>query len=88
MQPLTPAQAWAYAADWGSLIRGGDPGACMYGFSPSFEVQSERHRADCLAWVERCQDVVRAAPEYYEAGEFYELARLADAIRRAPIAHH
>jgi hypothetical protein len=29
---MTPKQAWLAAAQWGSFMQSGDPGACMYGF--------------------------------------------------------
>src|SRR5258708_10126559 len=45
---LTPHQAWLRAAGWGSYIRPGDTGACMYGFNERGVVQSEAHRQACL----------------------------------------
>jgi hypothetical protein len=50
---MTPTKAWETAAQWGSLIRAGDPGACMYGFNEKGLVQSEAHRAACLDWIDR-----------------------------------
>ena len=41
-----------HAAQWGSYMTGGDPGACMYGFDDSGRVQSESHRAECIAWID------------------------------------
>lgn len=49
---MTPKQAWLYAAQWGSAVRGGDPGACMYGFDERFAIQSPEHGRACLAWIE------------------------------------
>lgn len=46
LQLMSPRAAWGYAASWGSMMTGGDPGACMYGFDERFTVQSEQHRAD------------------------------------------
>lgn len=48
---MTPREFWGRAAQWGSYMRDGDPGACMYGFDEHGEVQSERHRAICVAWL-------------------------------------
>lgn len=49
---LTPKVFWTKAAQWGSFMRNGDPGACMYGFDESGTVQSEEHRKDCLDYIE------------------------------------
>ena len=52
MNNLTPYKFWILAASWGSYIRGGDPGSCMYGFNESGLVQSEEHRARCIDWID------------------------------------
>lgn len=52
MKNYTPSQFWLVAASWGSYIRGGDPGACMYGFGESGRVQSEEHRRRCINWID------------------------------------
>lgn len=49
---MTPEQAWVIAAQWGSYISAGDPGACMYGFNAKGVVQSELHRQQCLDWID------------------------------------
>jgi hypothetical protein len=59
---MTLKDAWLYAAQWGSFIRNGDPGACLYGFDESFRVQSEAHRADCLAEMAKHRATVEADP--------------------------
>lgn len=57
---LTPEQAWLRAAEWGSYMTNGDPGACMYGFDERGVVQSEAHRQDCLAWIDgRCREAAK-----------------------------
>jgi hypothetical protein len=48
---LTPKQFWELSAQWGSYIRSGDPGACMYGFNENGRVQNEQHRQDCLNYL-------------------------------------
>lgn len=50
-RPLSPSAFWLAAASWGSYMSSGDPGACMYGFDEHGTVQSEDHRADCIAWI-------------------------------------
>lgn len=40
------------APQWGSYVRDGDPGACMYGFSNN-AVQCEEHRRQCVVWIDR-----------------------------------
>ena len=50
---LTPQDAWAIAAGWGSYARNGDPGACLYSFhAGDGRPVSEEHRAACLAYVD------------------------------------
>lgn len=86
---MTQSEAVAYAASWGSLIRAGDPGACMYGFSPEtgIVVQSEDHRAQCLAHIEKCKGAVD--PENNGAhgeDDLGKLDELATMIRKAAVA--
>lgn len=59
---LSPEQFWTTAAQWGSMMTGGDPGACMYGFDERGVVQSETHRRDCLAWIELCRGTADGLP--------------------------
>lgn len=86
---MTESEAIAYAATWGSYMTGGDPGACMYGFSPEIglKVQSEQHRTNCLDWIERCKGRVRDEPDNdaFEPDEAEQLDCLAEMIRNAPI---
>lgn len=84
---MTPKQAWLYAAAWGSFIRAGDPGACMYGFDESFTVQSQKHRADCLAWIENeCRPEVLAHPDSFRSNELAEMDSFISALKAAPVA--
>jgi hypothetical protein len=53
---LTPEKFWIQAAQWGSDMRDGDPGSCLYTFDERGLVQSEPHRAQCIAWLDgRCR---------------------------------
>lgn len=78
-------EAWEYAAQWGSYMRAGDPGACMYGFDEKFRVQSEQHRADCLDHIMRCKGMVRCNPSLYDADELDKLDELAEAVLAAEV---
>ena len=81
---LGPQEAYSYAAQWGSYMTSGDPGACMYGFDERFHVQTEQHRTDCLEWVAKSRKSVEAKPANYETDELDKLDALADALRLAP----
>lgn len=52
MQLFTGKALWGAAAQWGSFIAAGDPGACMYGFDERGTVQTEEHRKACLAYLD------------------------------------
>jgi hypothetical protein len=50
---LAHDQAYGIAAQWGSFMSVGDPGACFYGFRfNDGRPQSEAHRARCLAYID------------------------------------
>ncbi|WP_456718187.1 MULTISPECIES: hypothetical protein [unclassified Bradyrhizobium] len=85
---MTPKQFWATAATWGAAMTSGDPGACMYGFDERGVVQSEDHRASCIAYIET--DCRQAAKVNAAAGENLieqnrELDALLDYLRTAPV---
>lgn len=82
--PFTNEQAYEYAAQWGSMVTNGDPGACMYGFSEDFTVQSESHRADCIAWMQDCRKDVESNPANYDGDELEKIDML---IAKLTIAH-
>ena len=84
---MTPDEAWGYAATWGSYMSAGDPGACMYGFDENFEVQSENHRAACLAEMEKNRARVVALPEDFEPDELELLDDFVETLKRAPLAN-
>ena len=52
MTGILPSEFAGIAAQWGSLMRAGDPGSCLYGFGPDGLVRSERHRLACLEHIE------------------------------------
>ena len=84
---MTSKEACAYAAQWGSYIRAGDPGACMYGFSPEdCRLQSEEHRRSCLDWIDNhCVPAVQADPSRFDADELKKLAALREYLAQAPV---
>jgi hypothetical protein len=89
MATMTPKKFWETAAQWGSYVTGGDPGACMYGFDEKGLVQSEEHRAACIAYIEG--DCRKAAIANGKAGENLaeqnlELDTLIEYLKTAPVA--
>jgi len=83
---MKPYEAWLYAASWGSYMTNGDPGACMYGFSEDCRPQSERHRADCLAWIDtECLPAVRENPQGFDDDEESKLLDLRAYLAGAPV---
>lgn len=82
-----PKQAWLYAASWGSYIRNGDPGACMYGFNEHFRVQSEDHREAVRSYlINHCRPGVLAHPEDYERTELAQMDSFLATLASAPVA--
>lgn len=86
-KPMTPRDAWLYAASWGSYIRSGDPGACMYGFSEDCRPQSEEHRDAVIRYCEiQCIPIIKMHPEWYDKREMGRMRRFLAYIRTAPLA--
>ena len=57
---MEPVKFWILAAGWGSYVRCGDPGACLYGFDERGAVQSEDHRSRCVAYLDNeCRKAAR-----------------------------
>ncbi len=53
---ITKERAFALASQWGSFIRAGDPGACMYAFHANDgRPVSESHRGQCLRYLRACK---------------------------------
>ena len=69
MITMEPEEAYAYAAQWGSCMRDGDPGACMYGFNADCRPQNSKHRGNCIKWMLKCRmQVEHTMAEYKKAG--------------------
>lgn len=90
---MTPADFWVRAAQWGSYMTSGDPGACMYCFDERGAVQSEEHRRTCIEWLHvSCRDMVLHR-EYENteedaktlADDLQELDDLIEYLRTAPL---
>lgn len=85
---LTPKQFWEIAEQWGSMLTGGDPGACMYGFDKRGVVQSEEHRQDCLRYIKtecrKAADVNVAAGDD-PADQHPQLDALVEYLKTAPV---
>lgn len=82
---MTSREAWLYAAEWGSFMRSGDPGACMYGFSESCRPQSEEHRAQVLSWMAKCRHDVVANPDRHDTNELDKIDEFVQYIKTAPL---
>jgi hypothetical protein len=83
MAGMTNKDAWLYAESWGSFMTSGDPGACLYGFSEDFRVQSESHRADCLEQMAQNRAYVEAHPDQYESDEIEQIDALCERLKSA-----
>lgn len=82
---MTNEEAWLYAASWGSFVRPGDPGACMYGFDERFVMQSEEHRRDVLAYIETCRAIVNERPEDFDDDELENMDAFVFAVKAAGV---
>lgn len=86
---MNDQEAVQFMATWGSYMTGGDPGACMYGFSGEgpLTVQSEDHRTDSIKWLEDCKSKVEDSPEDYEESdqEIENIDTVISMLRKAPI---
>lgn len=83
---MAPSAAWIYASSWGSAVRSGDPGACLYGFDETFTVQSEAHRAACIREMRDNRADVEAYPSRYEPDELARIDALISTLQAAPVA--
>lgn len=82
---MLPKDAYAFAATWGSFMKDGDPGACMYCFDEDCRPQSEEHKQDVLDWMEKCRLSVVAFPENYDEDELEKIDRFVEFIKRRNI---
>ncbi|WP_145284423.1 hypothetical protein [Rosistilla oblonga] len=78
-------EAYEYAASWGSFMRSGDPGACMYGFDSDCRPQSEEHRQDVINHMNRCRLMVTERPEDFDADELEKLEAFVEFITKRNI---
>lgn len=83
MQALTGKDLWMAAADWGSYMHAGDPGACMYGFTERGAVRNEEHRQACLAYL---RDTLSRYP--WSKRDVRHLHAVAGGIALAPMITH
>ena len=78
---LTPSEAYQYAATWGSFMRSGDPGACMYGFQEDCRPQSEQHRQDVISYIGTCRLSVLNDPDNFDDDELENLDAFLEFIK-------
>lgn len=81
---LSRADACDIASQWWSVMTWNDPGVCMYAFGSTGKVQSEKHRAQLLAYIDTdsmaCAEV-NDDPE----GDKAQLRQLRAYIEGAPV---
>ncbi len=79
IETFTRERAVRAAESWWSVMTWNDPGVALYAFGSTGLVQSEQHRADCLAYLEpRVGDAE-------DATDWRELVSLRRYIAAAPI---
>lgn len=82
---MTDKEAWLYAASWGSCMHSGDPGACLYGFSEDFKVQSEEHRVACVREMKMNRLYVKGERESYAPDELDQIDALIAKLESAEL---
>lgn len=82
---MTPMEAYEYAASWGSFLRSGDPGACMYGFDSDCRPQSEEHRQAVIEWMKQCRLNVIERSEDFGDDELEKLDAFVEFITKRNI---
>jgi len=86
---MTGEQFWLKAAQRGSYMTAGDPGACLYGFDERGEVQSEEHRAACIRYLNTsCRAIAKRADDDQDVlcrPNEHEIEDLIAYLRTAPI---
>ena len=82
---MTSAEACEFAPTWGSYMRAGDPGACLYGFSDGDgRPQTEEHRQRCLEQMRLNLLHVKADPQNYDDDEAEQIERFIAWMETAP----
>ncbi len=82
---MKPMEAYEYAASWGSFLRSGDPGACMYGFNSDCRPQSEEHRQAVIEWMKQCRLNVTSRPEDFDDDELEKMDAFIEFITKRNI---
>lgn len=82
---MTPIEVYECAASWGSFLRSGDPGACMYGFKSDCRPQSEEHRQDVINHMKTCRSNVTERPEDFDEDELEKLDAFVEFIAKRNI---
>ncbi|WP_417737729.1 hypothetical protein [Rosistilla oblonga] len=82
---MTPMEAYEYAASWGSFLRSGDPGACLYGFDSDCRPQSEEHRQDVINFMKTCRLNVLERPEDFDGDELEKMDAFTEFITKRNI---
>tara|TARA_A100001391_G_scaffold204890_1_gene202322 strand:- start:2316 stop:2924 length:609 start_codon:yes stop_codon:yes gene_type:complete len=82
---MKPMEAYEYAASWGSFLRSGDPGACMYGFDSDCRPQSEEHRQAVIEWMKQCRLSVNNRSNDFDADELVMLDAFVEFITKRNI---
>lgn len=84
---MRPSEACQYAASWGSYMRSGDLGACMYGFSEDCRPQSESHRRQVIEYCKNvCIPMIEKNPEQYDRDELEKMNSFLKYIQDAPLS--
>ena len=87
IETMSSKEAWLYAASWGSYIRSGDPGVCMYGFSEDCLPQSEDHRERVIKYCEQvCIPIIQEDPNQYDEDELDKMNKFLKYIKQANLS--
>lgn len=85
---MTPMEAYEYTSSWGSFLRSGDPGACMYGFNSDCRPQSEEHRQDVINYMKTCRLNVIERPDDFNEDELEKLDAFVEFITKRSTEGH
>ena len=79
VETLSPVTAWGYAAQWGSYVRDGDPGAVMYTFDEHFRFANETHRQALIDYIDdHCLPIARERRSTRDINMLRRLRRTAE----------
>ena len=89
MAKILPSEFSGIAAQWGSFVTNGDPGACLYGFGDDGLVQDEDHRKACLEYIEahcrKAADTNVASGDEPE-GQHDQLDAMVEYLKSCPVS--